>query len=131
MGLDTTHDCWHGAYGAFNRWRDHVAEAAGYAVVDRGVQIDWDDYVSANYAGEWNRIPADPLIFLIVHSDCDGVIHPAQAGPLADRLEELLPKVNESDARGHISRLGMRGTTERFITGLRAAVEANEDVDFR
>lgn len=21
MGLDTSHDCWHGAYSAFTRWR--------------------------------------------------------------------------------------------------------------
>ena len=30
MGLDTTHDCWHGAYLAFSRWRDQLAEVAGY-----------------------------------------------------------------------------------------------------
>lgn len=29
MGLDTTHDCWHGAYSAFGRWREGLAKAAG------------------------------------------------------------------------------------------------------
>ena len=29
MGLDTSHDCWHGAYSAFNRWRCAIAKAAG------------------------------------------------------------------------------------------------------
>ena len=29
MGLDTTHDCWHGAYSAFMRWRQKLAEVAG------------------------------------------------------------------------------------------------------
>src|SRR5437016_2133419 len=29
MGLDTTHDCWHGAYSAFMRWRTKLAEVAG------------------------------------------------------------------------------------------------------
>lgn len=29
MGLDTTHDCWHGAYSGFMRWRIGVAKAAG------------------------------------------------------------------------------------------------------
>jgi hypothetical protein len=24
MGLDTTHDAWHGAYSAFMRWREKV-----------------------------------------------------------------------------------------------------------
>lgn len=29
MGLDTTHDCWHGAYSSFMRWRRMLAKAAG------------------------------------------------------------------------------------------------------
>lgn len=29
MGLDTTHDAWHGAYSAFMRWRCKIAEVAG------------------------------------------------------------------------------------------------------
>jgi hypothetical protein len=32
MGLDTTHDCWHGSYGGFNRWRNAIAAAAGYTL---------------------------------------------------------------------------------------------------
>jgi len=139
MGLDTTHDCWHGAYSAFSRWRNHLAEAAGYTLVTERTDfftheqpnIDWAAIVDSNYAGEWDATPADPLVVLIAHSDCDGVIHPAQAEPLADRLEELLPKLDEAESAGHIARLGMRGTTERFITGLREAVKADEDVDFQ
>jgi hypothetical protein len=34
MGLDTTHDCWHGAYSAFMRWRRKLAEVAGYPPLD-------------------------------------------------------------------------------------------------
>lgn len=29
MGLDTSHNCWHGAYSAFDRWRKEIAKAAG------------------------------------------------------------------------------------------------------
>ena len=29
MGLDTSHNCWHGAYSAFMRWRQEIAKAAG------------------------------------------------------------------------------------------------------
>lgn len=28
MGLDTSHNCWHGAYSAFHRWRCKLAEVA-------------------------------------------------------------------------------------------------------
>ena len=50
MGLDVSHSAWHGACGAFTRWRHLLAEAAGYAVwmvkFDSGetmptVMIDW------------------------------------------------------------------------------------------
>jgi hypothetical protein len=34
MGLDTTHNCWHGAYSAFMRWRQEIAKAAGLPPLD-------------------------------------------------------------------------------------------------
>lgn len=130
MGLDVSHDCWHGAYSAFSRWRDQLARAAGYEIakVDTGsfmglqdtVLIDWGHIVDENYLGEWHQTPADPLIVLIAHS--------AQAGPLADRLAELLPLMPEGEAPGHVRH--WRNTTQQFIDGLRAAVEAGEDVEF-
>lgn len=140
MGLDTSHDCFHGPYSAFSRWRNAVAEAAGYMVIpikwpDMGyetnsVLIDWGHIEEKNYAGEWDEIPVDPLIILIAHSDCDGVIKPEHAGPLADRLEEILPKLTD-EGGVHIGALGgMSGVTEKFIAGLRAAASSNEPVDF-
>lgn len=132
MGLDTSHDCWHGSYGAFSRWRNKVAEAAGYMVGSFGgesmprILLDWGHVTQSNLLGEWDDCPRDPLIFLIAHADDEGVIHPAQAGPLADRLAELLPKLDG------ISSLHLtdREKTQQFIDGLRAAVAAGEDVDF-
>lgn len=139
MGLDTSHDCWHGAYSAFSRWRDKLAEVAGYQIakVDWGpgsfgprdtVLIDWGHIEEECCQGTWTETPADPLIVLIAHSDCDGWIHPAQAGPLADRLEELLPLLPDEEAAGHVRH--WRTTTQRFIDGLRAAVAAGESVEF-
>lgn len=143
MGLDTSHDCWHGAYSAFGRWRLAVARAAGYKVApvtwpDIGyptdtVMLEWHRYEQKNYHGQWDEVPADPLILLIVHSDCDGEILPEHAGLLADRLTELLPALAKAgdEAHGHIAaRGGFVGATEKFITGLRAAAEAGEPVDF-
>ena len=135
MGLDTTHEAWHGAYSAFSRWRDKVARAGGYAVwtvksahleIDT-VMIDWGHITDENMYGAWEETPSDPLIVLIAHSDCEGVIHPAQAGPLADRLEELLPNL-DGDGGGHVG--SYREKTQAFIDGLRSAVAAGEDVDF-
>ena len=134
MGLDTTHEAWHGAYGAFTRWRDQLARTAGYELAKlegdyrETILIDWGHIAPKNYEGEWDKTPADPLIVLVAHSDCDGVIHPEQAGPLADRLEELLPMLPEGDGGGHIG--SWRDKTRTFIDGLRAAVAAGEDVEF-
>lgn len=163
MGLDTSHDCWHGAYSAFTTFRNELAKAAGYEITvheyengfkSPGPVLDYDRFTPENYQGEWAETPEDPLIVLLVHSDCDGVIRPAQAAALADRLEALLPAIaalhdeqRMSDGAvitktadgglhverrpGHIhARGGMVKCTEKFIAGLRAAVAAGEDVDF-
>lgn len=140
MGLDTSHGCWHGAYSAFSRWRNKLAEVAGYELMDptpeeraeghfgKYPMIEWSGIEERNFQGEWTRTPPDPLIVLIAHSDCDGVIKPAQAGPLADRLAELLPLLPDEPGGGHIRH--WRDTTQQFIDGLRAAVAAGEEVEF-
>lgn len=131
MGLNTTHGCWDGPYGGFQRWRQELARAAGYEVVDRPgpgeayYELPWDMFEDKNFLGEWDSVPGDdPLMFLLVHSDCDGVIHPQHGVHLADRLEQLLPMVSESAA------CRVRENTERFIGGLRKAAAAGEDVEF-
>jgi hypothetical protein len=134
VGLDTSHDCWHGAYSAFTRWRTALAEAAGYTIAYDGgypyaAEIQWDRLQDKNYLGHWDRMPEDPLIILLAHSDCDGEIKPDHAGFLADRLEQLIPALPDV-ATGHLERYGWRGTTQRFVEGLRKAAAAGEAVEF-
>ncbi len=144
MGLDTTHDAWHGAYSSFSRWRDTLTKAAelpmaaptsAYDLRGEVVDADWDSVNNDNIMGEWGeKRPTlsdgtyDPLLFLLCHSDCEGLLHPYHSGLIADRLEELLPKVEGIDGGGHIGNMGDK--TRRFIAGLRLAVERGEDVEF-
>lgn len=143
MGLDVSHGCWAGSCSAFCRWRQAIALAAGYLVMpvkyDDGIladtiMIDWGHLPGGALQGEWDETPCDPLLVIIAHSDCGGVIHVSQAGPLADRLEELLPTLKILDDKepqgGHLARLGLAGATRRWINGLRKAVAANETVVF-
>lgn len=134
MGLDTSHDCWHGPYSAFSRFRNQLARAAGYVVEPEQhgdfthdtAKIDWEGIEQRNpgcYQGEWHAGEGDALVYLIAHSDCDGVIHPAQATVLADRIEELIPKLDSGDPF-------VLKQAELFVKGLRLAVERGEDVDF-
>ena len=137
MGLDTSHDCWHGSYSAFMVWRQKIASVAGYAVWDvkydngliqKTVMIDWGHITENNLNGEWDVPQADPLIYLIAHSDCEGLIHPQQAAPLAKRLEELLSQLPDEDVAGHIG--NWKSKTQKFIDGLNLAVKGVEDVIF-
>lgn len=135
MGLWASHGCWEGAYGAFMRWRTELARAAGYDLREPTLQdpcryvLPWDMFEPKNYLGEWDSPPGDdPLLILLVHSDCDGVLHPQHGVHIARRLEQLLPLLDESVSGGHIQ--SMKTKTQQFIDGLRAAAAAEEDVTF-
>jgi len=148
MGLDISPGVWSGAYGAFSRWRHMLAEAAGYEVAEvvtevisspgrmdykstrPTVLIDWGHIKPENYEGVWAKAdePADPLILLIAHSDCDGHLTPRHARLLADRLEELLPLLPDEIMPGHIGDLHAK--TRIFIDGCRAAHKANQRLRF-
>ena len=149
MGLDVTHGCWHGAYSAFSRWRTKLAEVAGYEVlhmpkIDSNneygrpmwdlrlhyphIMVDWGHITEAHLNGEWDETPADPLMVLIAHYDCDGYIFRAQQQPLIERLKELLPLLDVTEENGHIG--NYRTKTEEFIKGLELAYINNETVEF-
>lgn len=143
MGLDTTHNCWHGAYSAFQRWRATLAKVAGYetlVVDDWGAEhpnIDWDGIekiIGRDLDGIWPDIPVnsdgtpDAIIVLLAHSDRDGYIQTDMCGPLADRLEELLPKLEGMDGGGHLGDYVAK--TKQFIKGLRTASRRGEPVGF-
>lgn len=129
MGLDTSHGCWHGPYSYFHEWRLTIAKAAGRTIIpDRSSNGEmWETHDNRECAlnGRWAATPDDPLDVLLEHSDCDGVIQWEQAGPLADELEKLLPKMKPGDDAGDD-----RGLTMRFIAGLRKAATEHEDVEF-
>ncbi len=150
MGLDVSHNAFSGAYSAFNRLRQAVAAATG----DGGsypphwqynqdgslrkdtkgnvMLIDSFDedkfYVGGDYTYENNR----GLFEFLQHSDCDGMIEPDMCKMVADDLQALLPSVEklEWESNGHLSRLGIVGTLQRFIDGCIAAHEANEPLEF-
>lgn len=142
MGLDTSHDAWHGAYSSFGAWRREVAIAAGLIEEDqtlfpkqyydpenmRDSPLDWEKLnLMTDCEGVWHEEPEDPIWYLINHSDCDGVIQFAHLLPLADRLEKLVPLVDMKDY--HYTEW-QESKTQRFVDGLRAAYNAGEDLDF-
>ena len=120
MGLDTSHGCWHGAYSEFHRWRKQLASQIG---------INLDDMQGFGGSGKpWPSADQEPLVHLLNHSDCDGVIAHEHCLAIADRLTALLPGLPPGDGGGHIG--GWRATTQAFIDGLRLAAESGENVQF-
>lgn len=167
MGLDTTHNCWHGGYGRFMVWRAALAEAAGFPplrlmegfldpreffIYVNNVRIDLLDLAHRpmaehNQAGwlshgasqmkhlpiQWAYFEKDPLTVLLNHSDCSGELAAEVCTLLANRLEELLPALDEMDAKHpdpHVARLSLGGQTRQFIDGLRLAASLGEAVRF-
>jgi hypothetical protein len=134
MGLDTTHDCWHGPYSQFMRWRQwinhFVMEERGETGDDAARKIGHIGATLAATEKAWNDDHYEdqlvPINVLMAHSDCDGDISADVCGPLADALEGLLGK--------HMPQRGIydeqRPATERFIRGLRKAAAAGEAVGF-
>lgn len=130
MGLDTSHNCWHGPYSAFKRFRDAIADAA--KKVD-GYEPDYDAHPWRAYAGWWWEGPDEgntrthPLDVFFVHSDCDGYIFPQDALDLIPALERVGAHV-EGELRPGVE---MRKALDQFIQGLRDAVDEWEIVEFR
>jgi len=144
MGLDTSHNAWHGAYSAFMRWRREVAKAAGLPPLDlmEGFYIpttesrtnptffvggkgmdDWRiKMLEESLPISWGILKPDPLHELLCHSDCDGQIAPENCGPIADSLERLIPKMPTPD---------MKDVTKAFVDGLRLAAQKGEPLAFR
>jgi len=127
MGLSTSHDCYRGGYGGFKHLRLELAKAAGYDTeihpsAGEIPKLDWKTYPDSAEFGEWDELPDDILIVLLVHSDCEGKLPHSLCKPLAERLKELSPLL-DSDF--------YREQAEAFVVGLELADSLKQDVRFR
>ena len=154
MGLDISHDTWHGAYSAFNRWREKLAEVAGVPPLGlmegfysydpfNGVNplnyieiccsgnemaLDRIKQIKSHLPIRWSILKPDVLHKLLYHSDCEGKISWQIAGKLAIRLKELLPLLPDEEGGGHIG--NWRGKTQQFINGCEFAHKDKHDLIF-
>ena len=119
MGLDTTHDCWHGPYSSFMRWREKLAAAAGLPPLR-----EFEGYTDIP-KWKWSMLYADPLVALLNHSDCEGEIGVEYLLPLAARLEELAPALADDPIFPSDRKHALK-----FAAGLREAARKGEAVEF-
>jgi hypothetical protein len=148
MGLDISHDAWYGAYSAFSRWREKLAEVVGIPlplmqghyghlfsldnIANDPTVPAWAKDALLGYHNllpiAWESLKPDALHVLLHHSDCDGIIEVEHLTPLADRLVEILPLLPDGDGGGHIG--NWRAKTQKFIDGCRLAASLNESLLF-
>lgn len=127
MGLDTTHDCWHGAYSAFMRWRRGIAKAAGIPLDLMEGFWSLDEYkqeiLEKNMPRKHAFAPSESGGFVATRDSLSEAlaerIGRGDAGVLADELSSIaqhLPirwdalkpdpihyLLNHSDCEGHIA----------------------------
>lgn len=118
MGLDTTHDAWHGPYSSFNEWREALCEALGFDLRSmRGFGGD----------GDWEPIKLRDgfIVDLLNHSDCDGSISWSACFHIAKKLLEIYPKIHDD-----VGAFGNGWATIRFAAGCLNAFNAQEDIEF-
>ena len=116
MGLDTSHDCFHGGYGTFHQWRQLICELAGYG--------NMHTYKGCGGTKPWPSKKKHPLVILLAHSDCDGVIKAKDCGHIVMALQKILPKLDKPEDRMYLE------FTKSWIDGLIDAAMRHEDVDF-
>lgn len=113
MGLDTTHNAWHGAYSSFNRFR-------------HSLMLAYNGTNLSNYSGYGGNLAIENiehkgLYEFFNHSDCDGEISANDCKLVADGLSEILPKLNDDY---DIMRC------KEFIAGCLLAYSKNEPLEF-
>lgn len=115
MGLDTTHDAWHGTYSSFNKFRTEMAKLIGMDLQKMegfGGNIPFNQF-------------KDDLTILLDHSDCDGEISPEDRKKLSIRLDELIAGMpHDSTPFSNIE------LAKQFSAGCKLAAEKNEPILF-
>ena len=160
MGLDTTHDAWHGGYGSFHNWRTWLAEQIGIPLElmeafyeEKGtnnpfVLLDYkfpkgDELEMSSIRRfrkmlplKWSAFRPCALHTLLHHSDCDGEIAWEDCGEIAKELKELLTQIENDNANSKAPEIergnydGMYKATERFMKGCELAFSKKENIEF-
>lgn len=119
MGLDTTHNCWHGPYSIFYRFRKSLAEQIG---------INLYDYEGYNAGG--TKILTDikhELMPLFNHSDCDGELSVEESKQIVLGLNNVL----ENFKTGIESDFNFKDSIIQFRDGCLDAISKNEIIYFK
>lgn len=114
MGLDTTHDAWHGPYSSFNRFRTWIAKQINIELHEMdgfGGSKEWDDSID--------------LYPLLYHSDCDGELTVEESKRIVKGIDDLMSNLDESQRDEY-----MIEKLNQFKRGCELAISKNEIIEF-
>ena len=119
MGLDTTHNCWHGSCTSFNTFRRKLAQMVGvdlYSHIGYGGDLSEEHLMQAS----------NELFPLLNHSDCDGLLSPQECSLVAKGLTKILLEIDKNPDPD----LYFKDKVKMFRDGCLLAVEREENVEF-
>jgi hypothetical protein len=89
MGLDTTHNAWHGPYSMFNTFRFALAKQIG---------INLNEYSGYKPSGQKSLDSIEHDIMpLLNHSDCDGELSVSECERIVKGLNDIQSKLKNPD----------------------------------
>jgi hypothetical protein len=118
MGLDTTHNAWHGPYSSFNRFRRSLAEQIG---------IDLTEYYGYGDPDGKDLASIDHDIMpLLNHSDCDGRLTPKECRRIESGLNSILAAFKDTPAD-----FDFKESVIQFRDGCKLAADKKEMLKFQ
>ena len=125
MGLDTSHNAWHGPYSSFNVFRRWLAEK---------IEINLNDYIgygNEDATKELNSIN-HKLMPLFNHSDCDGLLTPDECKQIAEGLDDVLKNITQEEAEHPDNKFPFSNynKAKQFREGCLFAYSLDENIEF-
>lgn len=151
MGLDTTHNAWHGSYSSFNSFRERIAKHLGIPLLfmegfyEEGsiigdplsmikIACQNNQFGAAGQLNKirqvlpikWESLKPMAIHSLLHHSDCDGSLSPEECLGIAEDIKTIISEVenNNLDDSYFINKL------QKFESGCRLAHSMGESIEF-
>lgn len=125
MGLDTSHNAWHGPYSSFNNFRKWLASK---------INVDLNEYIGYMNPNATKEIESinHKIMPLLNHSDCEGDLTPAECLQIAEGIDEILnnlskDEIDHPENQHHFSNYNK---AKQFRDGCLFAHSKNENIEF-
>lgn len=116
MGVTISHGAWNGSCSAFNQMRRWVASQVGINL------NEYAGYWDSTGTKDLNTLDHD-LQPLLNHSDCDGILTPAECRRIIKGIKEALSNASDKSCVEY-------GWASHFLAGCVRAVNAEEEMTF-